>query len=191
MPTKRHSNTEMSTGYETLLSSVSELLRRGRQNAAKSVNAVLTTTYWLVGRRLVEFEQRGKERAVYGSELLKRLSGDLQSRFGRGFSERNLEQMRQFYLQWENPLTLSADSAAGISPKISQTPSAKLSLGDVPLFSLSWSHYVRLWTLRERFLKLGARVMVSMRRVVVHLPLSFPFLAAFRQIAVGLGASTG
>jgi hypothetical protein len=98
MPPKRRSNTEMSAGYETLLSSVSELLRRGRQNAAKSVNAVLTTTYWLVGRRLVEFEQRGKERAVYGSELLKRLSGDLQSRFGRGFSERNLEQMRQFYL---------------------------------------------------------------------------------------------
>jgi hypothetical protein len=49
----------------------------------------------------------------------------------------------------------------------------------------------QVWTLRERFLKLGARVMVSMRRVVVHLPLSFPFLAAFRQIAVGLGASTG
>ena len=94
MPPKRRSNTEMSTGYETLLSSVLELLRLGRQNAAKSVNAVLTTTYWLVGRRLVEFEQRGKERAVYGSELLKRLSGDLQARFGRGFSERNLEQMR-------------------------------------------------------------------------------------------------
>ncbi len=144
MPPKRPSNTEMSTGYETLLSSVSELLRRGRQNAAKSVNAVLTTTYWLVGRRLVEFEQRGKVRAVYGSELLKRLSGDLQSRLGRGFSERNLEQMRQFYLQWGNPQTQSADSAAGIYPKISQTPSAKLSLGDVPLFSLSWSHYVRL-----------------------------------------------
>jgi len=139
----------MSTGYETLLSSVSELLRRGRQNAAKSVNAVLTTTYWQVGRRLVEFEQRGKERAVYGSELLKRLSGDLQSRFGRGYSERNLEQMRQFYLQWENPQTLSADSAVGISPKISQTPSAKLSLGDVPLFSLSWSHYVRLLSVTD------------------------------------------
>lgn len=46
----------------------------------------------LAGRRhLVEFDQRGKERAVYGSELLKRLSGALQSRFGRGFSERNLE----------------------------------------------------------------------------------------------------
>jgi DUF1016 N-terminal domain len=90
MPPKRRSNTEMSTGYEALLSNVSELLQRGRQNAAKSVNAILTTTYWLVGRRLVEFEQRGKERAVYGSELLKRLSRDLQSRFGRGFGRRNL-----------------------------------------------------------------------------------------------------
>jgi hypothetical protein len=60
-----------------------------------SDHAVLTTTYWLVGRRLVEFEQRGKGRAVYGAELLKRLSCDLQPRFGRGFSERNLERMRQ------------------------------------------------------------------------------------------------
>jgi hypothetical protein len=49
----------------------------------------------------------------------------------------------------------------------------------------------QVWTLRERFLKLGARVVVSMRRVVVHLPQSFPFLAAFRQIAMGLGASPG
>jgi hypothetical protein len=49
----------------------------------------------------------------------------------------------------------------------------------------------QVWTLRERFLKLGARVMVSMRRVVIHLPLSFPFMAAFRKIAMGLGASPG
>jgi hypothetical protein len=110
---KQSSGTEISTGYQALPSSVSELLQRGRQNAAKSVNAVLTTTYWLVGRRLVEYEQGGKERAAYGAELLKRLSGDLQTQFGRGFSERNLEQMRQFYLQWENPQTLSADSGAG------------------------------------------------------------------------------
>ncbi len=56
MPPKRRSLTEMSTGYETLLSSLSELFQRGRQSAAKSVNAVLTIIYWLVGRRLVEFE---------------------------------------------------------------------------------------------------------------------------------------
>ena len=60
MPPKQRLNTEMSTGYEALLSNVSELLQRGRQNAAKCVDAILTTTYWLVGRRLVEIEQRGR-----------------------------------------------------------------------------------------------------------------------------------
>ena len=58
MPPKKRSSTERSSGYEAPLSNVSELLQRERQNAAKSVNAVLTTTYLLAGRRLVEFEQR-------------------------------------------------------------------------------------------------------------------------------------
>jgi Transposase DDE domain group 1 len=49
----------------------------------------------------------------------------------------------------------------------------------------------QVWTLRERLLKLGARVMVSVRRLVVHLPLSFPFLPTFRRIAFALGASPG
>jgi hypothetical protein len=102
--------TDIPAEYERLLSSIAELLDRARQRAAKSVNAVLTATYWSIGRRLVEYEQGGKGRAAYGSELLKRLSRDLQSRLGRGFSERNLEQMRQFYLNWQFPQTLSADS---------------------------------------------------------------------------------
>jgi len=126
--------TDVSTEYEGLLSSIAELLQRGRQHAAKSVNAVLTATYWSIGRRLVEYEQGGKGRAAYGSELLKRLSRDLQSRLGRGFSERNLEQMRQFYLHWQTPQTVSANSEAGNSRKIPQTPPAKLSLGDAPVF---------------------------------------------------------
>jgi hypothetical protein len=49
----------------------------------------------------------------------------------------------------------------------------------------------QVWTLRERLLKLGARVLVSVRRVVVHLPASFPFLPTFRQVALALGASSG
>jgi len=49
----------------------------------------------------------------------------------------------------------------------------------------------QVWTLRKRFLKLGARMMVSVRRMVVHLPQSFPFLATFRQMALELGASPG
>ncbi len=49
----------------------------------------------------------------------------------------------------------------------------------------------QVWTLRERLLKLGARLLVSVRRVVVHLPASFPFLPTFRQVALALGASPG
>jgi hypothetical protein len=49
----------------------------------------------------------------------------------------------------------------------------------------------QVWTLRERLLKLGARVLVSVRRAVVHLPASFPFLPEFRRVALALGASPG
>ena len=77
---------------------------------ARSINSILTVTYWEIGRHIVEYEQKGKERAQYGERLLARLSQDLRAKHGRGFSERNLEQMRAFYLGW----------------KISQTPSAKL-----------------------------------------------------------------
>src|SRR4051794_23786047 len=114
--------TEVTRRYNELLSGIVTLLEQSRHLAARSVNAVLTTTYWLGGHRLVEHDQGGEERAAYGSELLKRLSRDLQSQLGRGFSERNLEQMRQFYLQWPLPKTLSADDsdATGI-PDISQT----------------------------------------------------------------------
>ena len=115
-------------GYETLLRGVSTLLEEARRLAARSVNTIITATYWEIGRRIVEYEQRGATRAAYGEALLKWLSADLTKRFGRGFSERNLEQMRLFYLGWP----------------ISQTPSAKSQPAPAPRFPLSWSHYVRL-----------------------------------------------
>ena len=108
---RQSSSAGISTEYKGLLASVSALLEEGRRSAAKSVNAVLTATYWLVGKRIVEYDQGGQERAAYGSEVLKRLSADLGGRFGRGFSERNLEQMRLFYLHWGNSQTASAISA--------------------------------------------------------------------------------
>ncbi|MBI4354328.1 MAG: hypothetical protein HY595_03745, partial [Candidatus Omnitrophica bacterium] len=97
------------------------------------VNAIITATYWEIGRRIVEYEQSGKKRAEYGEALLKRLSSDLTSKFGRGFSERNLEQMRLFYLGWP----------------ISQTVSAKSQPAPAPRFPLSWSHYVRLLSVED------------------------------------------
>lgn len=95
-------------GYESVLSEVVRLLEGSRRAAARVVNAVMTATYWEVGRRIVEGEQGGGRRAEYGRALLKRLSEDLTARFGRGFSERNLEQMRLFYLSWPIPQTVSA-----------------------------------------------------------------------------------
>ncbi|MFH1438070.1 MAG: DUF1016 N-terminal domain-containing protein, partial [Pseudomonadota bacterium] len=83
--------------YEQMLNDLVELLNHARRTAARSVNAVMTATYWEIGRRIVEFEQGGEERAGYGEELLERLSRDLAGRLGRVFSRHNLQNMRQFY----------------------------------------------------------------------------------------------
>jgi uncharacterized protein DUF1016 len=99
-----------SSSYGALLADVARVVEDGRGVAARSVNTVMTTTYWLVGRRIVEQEQQGALRARYGEQLLKRLARDLSKRFGQGFSERNLEQMRGFYLGWSTPQTASAKS---------------------------------------------------------------------------------
>jgi hypothetical protein len=116
--------------YEGLLTDVAHVIEEARRVAARSVNAVMTATYWLVGRRIVEQEQQGAERAGYGERLLKRLARDLSGRFGRGFSERNLEQMRAFYLGWPIPQTAATEflSSRDTESKshISQTVSAKL-----------------------------------------------------------------
>jgi hypothetical protein len=95
--------------YNVLLKDVSTLLEAGRKGAARSVNTIMAVTYWHVGKRIVEHEQGGRKRAEYGKAVLKQLSIDLVSRFGRGFSERNLLLMRAFYQEWSIPQTLSAE----------------------------------------------------------------------------------
>ena len=134
--------TNVAPDYDTVLAEVAVLLETAHRAAARSVNAVMTATYWQIGRRLVEVEQGGKERADYGTQLLKRLSADLTQRFGRGFSERNLEQMRLFYQTWPISQTVSAKSISA-SQKV-QTMSAQLENH----FPLPWSHYVKLLSVR-------------------------------------------
>ena len=89
-----------SRDYGTMLNRVVSLIDEARRASARSVNAIMTGTYWLIGRHIIEFEQRGKIRAAYGEELIKQLADDLSERYGRGFSKRNLAQMRLFYLGW-------------------------------------------------------------------------------------------
>jgi len=86
--------------YSAWSGGIAALLEEARRQSARSVNAILTATYWEIGRRIVEFEQRGVNRAGYGEETLRRLSQDLTKRFGRGFGYINLGMMRRFFMAW-------------------------------------------------------------------------------------------
>ena len=145
--------------YEGLLSSVSELLEQARHTSGRTINAILTATYWEIGRRIVEFQQSGKGRAEYGEQGLKRLAIDLTKRFGRGFSHDNLQRMRLFYVAWapariyatvsrKSEVDSSTSKNATVSrdlTSIRQTLLGKFTFSDLAqAFPLSWSHYVRL-----------------------------------------------
>ena len=102
---------------------IRELLEKSRKNIAQQVNTELLTTYWNIGRIIVEYEQQSQLRAEYGKQTLKELSKELTREFGKGFSRSNLQNMRAFYLAYEK----------------CQTPSGKL----------AWSHYCELLTISD------------------------------------------
>ena len=158
--------TKRSAPYGTVLRDVSGIVEGARLTSARTVNALMTASYWEIGRRIVEHEQGGKRRAGYGDELLDRLSFDLSEHFGRGFGRRNLFQMRAFYSTWPNIVqTVSAQlksSKGSTSQKgnirIVQTVSAQLKKrGSIDAtaiqiaklhaaseaFRLPWSHYCK------------------------------------------------
>jgi len=146
MPRRKAEIVKSEDNYDVILSDLSELLEQSRRLTARSVNAIMTATYWEIGRRIVEIEQKGEERAEYGEEFLIRLADDLSKRFGRGFKKSNLYQMRSFFLAYQNIFqTLSGKSA-----KV-QTLSAQSSgLAEIAKnFPLPWSHYVLLLSCRE------------------------------------------
>jgi hypothetical protein len=89
--------------YDSLIGTIRSLVETARHSAARSVNALMTATYWEIGRRIVEFEQGGCERAIYGAKLLAKLSEDLSERLGRGFSRDNLESMYSMAFLLEYP----------------------------------------------------------------------------------------
>lgn len=106
-----------------LVSEIKGILNTSRQNVAKAVNNELLVAYWKIGEIIVRYEQNDKVRAAYGDKTLKQLSKTLTEEFGKGFSRSNLQNMRQFYLNY---------------PKC-QTVSGKL----------SWSHYCELLSISD------------------------------------------
>lgn len=111
------------TGYNSLISDIGHLLEEARKKVYYQINLVLVKTYWEIGKRIIKFEQKGKEKAEYGSGLLDNLSWDLTERYGKGFSRDGLERMRKFYLTFPNSATLSR--------------------------KLSWSHYRLIMRLEQ------------------------------------------
>ena len=80
------------------INEIKKILKNARQKAYTAVNSAMVEAYWEIGRRIVEEEQRGKERAEYGKEIVKNLSKELTEEFGKGFGERNIRNIRQFYV---------------------------------------------------------------------------------------------
>lgn len=82
---------------EVFISEVRKIIEEARDNAVRSVDFCRVQMYWNIGRRIVEEEQLGNERAEYGAYLIKNLAKDLEPEYGTGFSVRQLERARQFY----------------------------------------------------------------------------------------------
>jgi 50S ribosomal protein L31 len=90
---------EISNNY---ISEIKKILKNARQKAYTAVNSAMVEAYWEIGRRIVEEEQNGKERAEYGKEIVKNLSKELTEEFGKGYSYRTLREIRQFYLMFSD-----------------------------------------------------------------------------------------
>lgn len=91
-----------STYYPNLIWKIVWLLAQARREVVKHINTTMVQTYWYIGRYIVEYEQWWTDRAEYGAGLLKKLSIDLTKEFGKGFSQRNLQKFRQFFLLFPN-----------------------------------------------------------------------------------------
>jgi predicted nuclease of restriction endonuclease-like (RecB) superfamily len=122
-----------------LFKRVVKIIEDSRTHVSRSVNTAMVYAYWLIGREIIEVEQRGRTRAAYGEHVMKRLAERLAQRFGEGFSLPTVKRMRQFFLCFPK-------GSALLSQSRDAKGSAVLSLSDRPHFppTLSWTHYLVL-----------------------------------------------
>jgi predicted nuclease of restriction endonuclease-like (RecB) superfamily len=117
------SNNEIQPNF--LFENIKNLIKESQNSIITAISNTMSLTYFEIGRMIVEEEQKGELRANYGKQIIKTLSVKLTKDFGQGFSIRNIEQMRQFYIAYSIPQTLSAE------------------------FKLSWSHYLILMRIND------------------------------------------
>ena len=153
--------TDLTQEYDELYQRVTKILEEARSQIARTVNTAMVHAYWLVGREIVEVEQRGDFRAKYGERLIERLAERLNQRFGRGMSIATLRRIRSFYLSYpegsqipsnisqveirSTPLIESGNQKNRSTPLIESTHPGR---GLFPPF-LGWSHYLVLLRVRD------------------------------------------
>ncbi len=141
---------ELTRAIGDLLPKIRALIAAARDAATRSVNTLQVLTNFEIGRLIVEHEQEGAERAAYGRTLMQELSQSLTDEFGRGFSHRNLDYMRKFYLTYRDRApqisqTVSAKFPAPPGDRVSAAlKAAEKSQTSSAIFTLGWSHYVFL-----------------------------------------------
>ena len=138
-----HPETTVAPWTAAVLSDVKTIIAQGRQTAYQGANAVLIRTYWQVGRRIVEEEQQGEQRAAYGIQLIDFLAESLSKEFPVGYKARDLRNYRQFYLMFND-----------------------LEIWHARVPNLSWTHFrtllrvddedARYWYMREAAKRCGA-----------------------------------
>lgn len=133
------------------ISDIKAIVYTAKQKAYQAADTYQVVSNWLVGRRIVEQEQHGQERAQYGKHIVELASETLTAEFGKGYSIVNIKSFRKFYLTFSDLLigqTPSAQSENGLTIK-GQTVSAELELAKMLPSNLSWSHYERLMRIKN------------------------------------------
>ncbi len=133
------------------ISDIKAIVYTAKQKAYQAADIYQVVSNWLIGRRIVEQEQHGKERAQYGKHIVELASEALTAEFGKGYSVVNIKSFRKFYLTFNNLLigqTVSDQSENGLTIK-GQSVSAELELAKILPSNLSWSHYERLMRIKN------------------------------------------
>lgn len=122
--------------YQPIIADIKGIISAGQQRAYNATNTAMVLTYWYIGRRIVEQEQNGSERAEYGKRLIPILADELTKEFGKSYSRRNLQYYRKFYLYFPDEQIVNAC-----------------------VHNLSWTHFrsllrvqdedARLWYMKE------------------------------------------
>ena len=139
-----------------MIDDVRQIVSVARQHAYRAVNVMQVISNWLIGRRIVEQEQNGLQRADYGKHIVEVVSQTLTAEYGKGYSKTNISNFRRFYMLFKNlqirqalpdefvSLLPTINQALPDKSRIQQIPSAE-SVSPIPLYpQIAWTHYERL-----------------------------------------------